>query len=204
MRRLANQRTLPESHQSHYYQTHPDAAQRLAIYQDHAKQTSNPHRRPIAEDKRRLMDRLVNKLRAYSEPAENIIKHSDDPGAASTRYRNAIAHYRRGDLELAFKLINGLCEAMPEDPFYHEFRGDILLSMAKPDAAAIAYEKALALHPSSPQIQLSLGRSLIATNNRKHLPRAIEAMLTAKKNEPDWVFVHRQLAIAYGTCWTHC
>ena len=100
MRRLASQRALPESHQSQYYQTHPDAAQRLAIYQDHAKQTS--HRTaPIAEDKRRLMERLVNKLRAYSEPAQNIIRHSDDPGAASTQYRNAIANYRRGDLELA-------------------------------------------------------------------------------------------------------
>ena len=174
-----------------------DAAQRLAIYLDHAKQTS--HRTaPIAEDKRRLMERLVNKLRAYSEPAQNIIRRSDDSGTASTHYSKAIAHYRRGDLELAYKLMNGLSEAMPNDPFYHEFRGDILLSMAKPDAAAMAYEKALALHPSSPQIQLSLGRSLIATNNRKHLPRAIEAMLTAKKNEPDWAFIHRQLAIAYG------
>jgi predicted Zn-dependent protease len=197
MRRLASQRALPESHQSHYYQTHPDAAQRLAIYQDHAKQTS--HRTaPIAEDKRRLMERLVNKLRAYCEPAQNIIGHSDDPGAASTQYRNAIAHYRRGDLELAYKLMNGLSETMPDDPFYHEFRGDILLSMAKPDAAAVAYEKALALHPNSPQIQLNLGRSLIATNNESHLPRAIEAMLEAKKNEPDWAFIHRQLAIAYG------
>ena len=197
MRRLASQRALPESHQSHYYQTHPDAAQRLATYQDHAKQTSN-RTAPIAEDKRRLMERLVNKLRAYCEPAQNIIRHSDDPGAASTLYRNAIAHYRRGDLELAYNLMNSLSEAMPNDPFYHEFRGDILLSMAKPDAAAMAHEKALALHPNSPQIQLNLGRSLIATNNKNHLPRAIEAMLAAKKNEPDWAFVHRQLAIAYG------
>ena len=70
--------------------------------------------------------------------------------------------------------------------------------MAKPNAAAMAYEKALALHPNSPQIQLNLGRSLIATNNKNHLPRAIEAMLAAKKNEPDWAFIHRQLAIAYG------
>ena len=197
MRRLASQRALPESHQSRYYQTHPDAAQRLAIYQDHAKQTS--HRTaPIAEDKRRLMERLVNKLRAYCEPAQNIIRHSDDRDAASTQYRNAIANYRRGDLELALKLMNGLSESMPDDPFYHEFRGDILLSMAKPDAAAMAYEKALALHPNSSQIQLNLGRSLIATNNKNHLPRAIEAMLAAKKNEPDWAFIHRQLAIAYG------
>ena len=197
MRRLVSQRALPESHQSHYYQTHPDAAQRLAIYQDHAKQTSN-RTAPIAEDKRRLMERLINKLRAYSEPAETLLRHKDDPGGASTQYRNAIAHYRRGDLELAYELMNGLCDAMPDDPFYHEFRGDILLSMAKPDAAAMAYEKALTLRPNSPQIQLSLGRSLIATNNKKHLPRAIEAMLAAKKNEPSWAFIHRQLAIAYG------
>ena len=197
MRRLASQRTLPESHQSQYYQTHPDAAQRLAIYLDHTKQT-NHNTASIAEDKRRLMERLVNKLRAYSEPAENIIQHSDDAAAASTQYRNAIAHYRRGDLELAYELMNGLCRAMPDDPFYHEFRGDILLSMAKPYAAAMAYEKALTLRPNSPQIQMNLGRSLIATNKKKHLPRAIESMLSAKKNEPDWAFIHRQLAIAFG------
>ena len=180
MRRLASQRALPESHQSQYYQTHPDAAQRLAIYQDHAKQTS--HRTaPIAEDKRRLMERLVNKLRAYCEPAQNIIRHSDDPGEASTQYRNAIAHYRRGDLELAYKLMNGLSEAMPDDPFYHEFRGDILLSMAKPDAAAMAYEKALALHPNSPQIQLNLGRSLIATNNKKGFHAPLRRCLQQKR-----------------------
>jgi len=87
---------------------------------------------------------------------------------------------------------------MPDDPFYHEFRGDILLSMAKPDAAAMAYERALTLRPNSPQIQLNLGRSLIATNNKKHLSRAIDAILAAKKNEPNWAFIHRQLAIAYG------
>ncbi len=197
MRRLASQRALPESHQSQYYQTHPDAAQRLAIYQDHTKQTSH-NTTPIAEDKRRLMERLVNKLRAYSEPAKNIIQYSDDPAEASTQYSNAIAHYRRGDLELAYKLMSGLSRAMPDDPFYHEFQGDILLSMAKPDAAAIAYEKALALRPNSPQIQLNLGRSLIATNNKKHLQRAIDAMLAAQKNEPYWSFIHRQLAIAYG------
>ena len=197
MRRLAKQRALPESHQSQYYQTHPDAAQRLAVYQDHTKQTIH-NTAPIAEDQRRLIKRLINKLRAYSEPAQNIIRHNDDPAAASTHYRNAIAHYRRGDLELAYELMYRLSEAMPGDPFYHEFRGDILLSMAKPDAAAMAYEKALVLRPNSPQIQLNLGRSLIATNDKKQLPRAIEAILAAKKNEPDWAFIHRQLAIAYG------
>jgi len=197
MRRLVSQRALPKSHQSRYYQTHPDAAQRLAIYRDHTKQTSH-HTAPITEDKRHLIERLINKLRAYTEPAQNTLRHNGDPAAASTQYRNAIAQFRRGHLEHAYELMKGLSEVMPDDPFYHEFRGDILFSMARPNAAAIAYEKALALRPNSPQIQLSLGRTLIATNNQKHLRRAIKAMLAAKNSEPDWAFIHRQLAIAYG------
>ena len=48
MRRLASQRALPENRQSQYYQTHPDAAQRLAAYQDHTEQT-NHRTAPIAE-----------------------------------------------------------------------------------------------------------------------------------------------------------
>ena len=46
-------------------------------------------------------------------------------------------------------------------------------------------------------IQLSLRRSLIATNN-KVICRLLQAMLAAKKSEPSWAFIHRQLAIAYG------
>ena len=70
--------------------------------------------------------------------------------------------------------------------------------MANPDAAAAAYEKALTLRPNSPQIPVNLGRSLIATNDKRLLPRAIEVMTTAKIAEPNWAFIHRQLAIAYG------
>ena len=91
-----------------------------------------------------------------------------------------------------------LCAANPNDPFYHEFRGDILLSMAKADAAAAAYETALRFRPDSPQILVNLGRALIATNDKKRLSRAIEVISAAQNTEPKWAFIRRQLAIAYG------
>ena len=91
-----------------------------------------------------------------------------------------------------------LCADHPADPFYHEFRGDILLSMAKAEAAAVAYETALTFRPDSPQILVNLGRALIATNDKKRLSRAIEAISVAQKAEPKWAFIRRQLAIAYG------
>jgi predicted Zn-dependent protease len=91
-----------------------------------------------------------------------------------------------------------LSAAHPTDPFYHEFRGDILLSMAKAEAAAAAYETALTFRPNSPQILVNLGRALIATTDKRRLSRAIEAISAAQNTEPKWAFIRRQLAIAYG------
>ena len=45
---------------------------------------------------------------------------------------------------------------------------------------------------------LNLGRALIATNDKKRLSRAIEAISAAQNTEPKWAFIRRQLAIAYG------
>jgi predicted Zn-dependent protease len=144
------------------------------------------------------MDRLVAKLRAYSEPAQSVLRQSAKTDSADAIYSQAIAQYRRGDLAAAITLMDRLSAAHPSDPFYHEFRGDILLSMAKAEAAAAAYETALTFRPSSPQILVNLGRALIATNDKKRLSRAIEAISAAQKTEPKWAFIRRQLAIAYG------
>ena len=197
MRRMAAQRPLPESRQSQYYQTHPDSAQRLAVYQDHARQDGHKSA-PLSAGDTNLMNRLVAKLRAYSEPAQSVLRQTAKTDSADAIYSHAIAQYRRGDLAAAITLMDQLCAAHPADPFYHEFRGDILLSMANAEAAAAAYETALRFRPDSPQILVNLGRALIATNDKKRLSRAVEAISAAQKTEPKWAFIRRQLAIAYG------
>ena len=197
MRRMAAQRALPENRQSQYYQTHPDSAQRVGVYQDHARQAGH-YAAPLATEAQQLMQRLITKIRAYSEPALAILRRDGEEDTADARYSRAIAQYRRGDLQAAKTLMDQLTAAYPDDAFYHEFQGDILLSMADANAAANAYEAALALRPESPQILVNLGRALIATNDRSRLPRAIEAISAAKDGEPKWAFVRRQLAIAYG------
>ncbi|MDC0649959.1 M48 family metalloprotease [Alphaproteobacteria bacterium] len=197
MRRMAAQSALPESRQSQYYQSHPDPAQRLAVYQDHASKEGHKSA-PLSADSTNLMNRLVAKLRAFSEPVHRILRQTIKTDSADAIYSHAIAQYRRGDLAAAIIFMDQLCAAHPADPFYHEFRGDILLSMPNAEAAAAAYETALTFRPDSPQILVNLGRALIATNDKKRLLRAIEAISAAQKTEPKWAFIRRQLAIAYG------
>lgn len=197
MRRLAAQRALPENRQSQYYQTHPGAADRLAVYNDHLQQSSLTNSQ-LADRPRQLMTRITDKLRAYSAPPQQTIANLSALAAANRDYGLAIAQFRRGDLQAALTIMDHKTADQPDDAFFHEFRGDILMSLAQPVAAAIAYETAIKLRPDSPQILLNLGRALVATQDKARLSRAIAALELAVRGEPGWAFAHRQLAIAYG------
>ena len=197
MQRLAAQRALPESRQSRYYQTHPDAAERLSVYLDHFSRHTG-RTTPIESEILALVDRVETKLRAYAEAPQSVLQQFDDVTNLVHLYAKSIALYRRGELEAAMTVIDNLIKMTPQDAFFHEFRGDILMSMAKPEAAAQAYKQAISLRPDSPQILLNYGRALIASGRAKDLTNAISALEQARDGEPKWAFVYRQLAIAYG------
>ena len=197
MQRMAAQRALPENRQSRYYQTHPDAAERLRTYQDHVTRQAG-QTTPINDEMLALVDRLVTKMRAYVEPPQSVLAQFEDADALTHLYAKSIALYRRGALEPALTVIDDLIDMAPQDPFFHEFRGDVLLSMAKPDAAALDYKRAISIRPDSPQILLNYGRALVASGKTESLTDAISALEQARGGEPKWTFVYRQLAIAYG------
>ncbi len=198
MARMSRQRALPKSRQSQYYSTHPGTAQRLQTYQDHVNSSPHSDTKPSTELAEKFR-RIKTKLYAWTERPQTVLgSNGQGLNPDLQTYAHAIAAFRRGDLNSALKRINSLIETQPQDPFYHEFRGDILMSMAQPSAAAVAYETAISLRPSSPQIELLLGRALIATGDRTRLPRAIEVISKARTGEPKWAFLHRQLGIAYG------
>ena len=197
MQRMAAQRALPESRQSPYYKTHPDAAKRLSIYQDHINRQTGQII-PISDETNALVNRLETKMRAFVEPPHSVLAQFDDADALPHLYAKSIALYRRGELEAAMKVVKDLIEMAPQDAFFYEFSGDILLSMARPDAAAQAYRRALSIRPDSPQILLNYGRALIASGEPTNLTEAISALEQARDGEPKWTVAYRQLAIAYG------
>ena len=198
MARLSRQRALPQSRQSKYYSTHPGAAQRLQTYQDHVNRSpfsdTLPDSKIVAQ-----FNRVRTKMIAWTQRPLTVLAEDDpalDPDLRT--YAKSIANYRRGDLEQALADIDTLIAAAPKDPYFHEFKGDILMSMAQPIAAAASYERAITIRPNSPQIKLLLGRALIATNDKERLSRAIEVISSARTEEPSWAILHRQLGIAYG------
>jgi len=211
MRRLAGQRALPETRQTSYYSSHPGAADRLSVFNDHSLRTRH-EARSLSPQQLALMARLVLKLSAYVNLPEQTLqnpyeiswprRHGDtalyQPGKSATDYQHAIATYRRGQLDLAAEQLARLTAAHSKDPYFLEFAGDIEMARAAPQRAADFYTRALAEKNEHPLISLSLGRALIAANTQQELLRAITVLEGVREKEPDWAFVMRQLAIAYG------
>ena len=204
MRRMASQRALPQNRQSKYYQSHPGARDRLSFFEDHL--STSPHRDaelPLNIEKRIV--RLLTKTRAYViDPLIILETPVKDQWARSlgtngiAEYAKAIAHFRRGELELAGIKIDRLTETFPTDPYFQEFAGDVALSGGDIDASILSYRKVLDISPDSPQVAVSLGRALIAGGNNAKLSEAIRVLEMAVTGEPDWAFAKRQLAIAFG------
>ena len=214
MRRIAGERALPETRQSDYYLSHPGAGARLLVFEDHVRDhgTQSPG---ISDDDEAVMTRLIGKLRAFTEPPSQTIGEIKRLRAGKTTkssaawpvfsetdliYREAIAHYRRGALAKSDALMHDLREQFPDDQYFHEFGGDVLLSRLAIDEAVRAYQNALALG-DAPLIEFGLGRALLAKADRgdsASYKRAAQAFERAARVERSWPALQRQLAIALG------
>lgn len=214
MRRIAGERALPETRQSDYYLSHPGAGARLLVFEDHIRDHGKESPGILAEDEA-LMTRLIGKIRAFTDsPSQTIgeikrarngkaqrgTRHWPSFGETDLLYREAIAHYRRGALAQADEIMTGLRDAYPDDPYFHEFGGDVLLSRLDIEGAITAYDEALSVG-AAPLIEFGLGRALLARADRggdASYQLAADAFSRAAKTERRWPALQRQLAIALG------
>jgi predicted Zn-dependent protease len=204
MAKMAKQRLLPVSRQSDYYQTHPGAAERSSVFLDHAKAKSHTdanvtHHQP-SDELIHQFEQVRAKMRGWTDAPSQSLLHTDSTDTNS-KYLRAIALYRLSDLEGTLALMDQLIANDPANPFYYEFKGEILLSSGRPDAAITAFEKGLKqldADVNTGQIKLSLGRALMHKGDADSLNRAIPLLEEANQLEPDWAFVKHQLGITYG------
>ncbi len=83
------------------------------------------------------------------------------------RYARAIATYRHADLRAAIAQIDSLIQAQPNNPYFHELKGQALLEGGKPAEAIAPLHRAIQLAPHPALIQVLLAQALNATNSAK-------------------------------------
>ena len=140
--------------------------------------------------------RMVVKLKAFlDDPRQTLNAFQGD--TLTDRYARAIANYRLPDLEAAVADIDGLIEDYPEDPYFHELKGQMLFEHGRIDAAIEPYREANRLKPGA-LLRIGLARALIESGDAEAGLEAIEHLEAAVGREPTNAGAWRLLGIAQG------
>ena len=157
-----------------FLRTHPLTSSRIAFLEE--KVAESPYR--TAKPNPQLMAayaRVVAKLDGFlSDPTQVLQKRASD--SVPDRYARAVAYYRIPDIPKALALVDGLIADVPKDPYFYEFKGQILFENGRVNEAIPPYRDALRYRPNSALIRLGLARALMEIRTRQG-PTEAAAML---------------------------
>ena len=111
------------------------------------------------------------------------------------RYARAIATYRSAPLQGAIAQIDGLIAAQPQNPYFHELKGQAYLENGKPKQAIPELRQAVALAPGAPLIRTMLGQALNTGGDSK---TALSELTRATAVDTKNAAGYRELAQAYA------
>jgi predicted Zn-dependent protease len=181
-----------------YLQSHPMPAERVAALEELARSSSYWDKKDDSALQLRH-DMVRAKISAFMERQDTVYRRypmSND--SLPARYAHAITTYLHGDPRSALVQIDGLIQLQPNNPYFHELRGQALLEGGKPAEAIAPLRKAVQLSNSSPLIEMLLGQALVGTDNKAYTDEAIKILRVAVARETEAPLGYMQLAMAYG------
>ena len=95
----------------------------------------------------------------------------------------AIAYYRIPDVAQSLAALDALLADHPDDPWFHELKGQVLFENARVDDAIAPYMRAVALRDDAALLRLGLARAQIESGDAALLPSAIEHLEAATRLE---------------------
>lgn len=198
LQKLADADLGPTNKGSSYVRTHPLARERIAFLQNHV-QNSRFSDAPTPPDLLERHARLLAKLTGFLEtPGRTFRRYPDSDQSIAARYARAIAHHRQGSEADALRTADELIAAEPNNPYFHELKGQILFERGKVREAVPAYEAARKLKPDNALLASLYGTSLVATGDAADLRPAIEVLESAARSDQTDPGTWYQLSIAYG------
>ena len=200
-RRLQNyefMRGIPQDSDMEYVRTHPLSGNRIAVLEadyraDPAWDTPDD---PVLQD--RFM-RIKAKLFGYqATPERTLNAFPAYLTGIPARYARAYAYHTDAQMDLALAEADALIALEPDNPYFLELKGQILLESGRPREALAPLRRSVALTGSDPLIAPMLGHALLATEDPAMLDEAEQVLRAAVGRDRLNPFAWYQLGVVYG------
>lgn len=188
------QELLNVSRQDPYMQSHPLTRDRIRAAQAYVAANGNwVEADPDAEY---WFARARGKLSAYNRaPKWTLRRAHEETSDDISLMREAVAYHRNRDLTPALNSIDAAIAIRPDDAYYYDLKGQILIENRKTDRSISAYETAASLAPREALIQGGLGHALLAAGQSK---TALGPLEKARAQDFRDTRVLRDLSLAYA------
>nr|MBP6581560.1 tetratricopeptide repeat protein [Sphingorhabdus sp.] len=180
-----------------YDRTHPLSGERITVLEDTYK--ADPawevplHPRWEADFKR-----VKAKLLGYiAEPNATLRDYPESDLTVPGHYARAYAWHKAAYPDKALREADALVAKNPDDPYFLELRGQILLESGKPTEALASLRRATELTGNQPLIAAILGHALIATEDPDKLQEAERVLKSAVTRDNNNPFAWYQLGVVY-------
>ena len=197
-KRLADQMLYQTAYLNPYLQSHPLPSERVAALEGMAKASPywNTKDPPALQARHDLMRA---KLFGFLERPEAVARrYPPSDGSLAAHYARAISALRFAEPRAAQAQIDALIHVQPQNPYFHELKGQMLLESGRPVDAVAPLRQAVQLAPNPALMQIMLGQALIASHDRARLDEAVTILQAALIHEPESSEAYSQVAMAYG------
>ncbi len=181
-----------------YLMSHPMPQDRIANLTAIAQASPHFNVKDSAELQARH-DLMRAKLLGFvGKPDEVNRKYTISDTSVPARYAHAILNYRYKKTPEALAQIDDLIKARPENPYFWELKGQILLESGRSKEAVSALRRSIGLEPDAGLIRSLLGRALLALGDASNVQDAVRELSNAAQREPEDADIWQSLSMAYG------
>lgn len=181
-----------------YGRTHPLSGDRIQALRE-VYMVDPAWEKPADPEIEKRFQRVKAKLEGYiAEPERTLRKYPESNTSIPARYARAYAWHKSAYPQKALAETEALLQTDPNDPYFLELEGQVLLESGRPKEAIPPLRKAVAGTRSQPLIAGTLGHALIATEEPGNFAEAEEVLKTAVALDNQNPFAWYQLGIVYA------
>jgi predicted Zn-dependent protease len=181
-----------------YDRTHPLTGDRIQVLRDSLSQ-NGAWAKPTDPALEARFQRVKAKLFGYiNDPKTTLYKYPVTNTSVPAHYARAYAYHKSAYPDKAVGEADALLATSPNDPYFQELKGQILLESGKPALALPVLRTAVQTTRYDPLIAALFGHALIATEDPANYAEAKSILRTAIQRDNQNPFAWYQLGVIYA------
>jgi len=180
-----------------YSRTHPLTGDRIQVLRGLVDKDPAWNAEPDPDLQQRFV-RAKAKLYGYlAEPQRTLKSYPPHDTSVPARYARAYAYHKDARVDLALAEADALLALEPQNPWFLELKGQVLLESGRPKDALVPLRRATELTRAHPLIAGMLGHALIATEDEANFAEAEQVLRASVQRDRFNPFAWYQLGVVY-------